>query len=729
MSSADPPPTPTTPIPLNHTSAVLYPGGTSESFRYDDVGRLKARTDRNNQITTNEYDALGRLTRQSVSDGLSSRVLTYDPGGRLASVANGEETLSWTYDAAGGVLSERSTRSGQTVGYSYDGRGRRASLALNGSALVTYGYDDDSRLTSLSGLGASLSFAYDTLHRRTSLLRAGGSATSYTYDALSRLSQIGVSQGASPLWSAGYSYDAADNRLTKTLPELAESYTYDAVSRLVGVGRTGSSSRSSLFGYDAVGNRTSEQEGTNALGASFNERNQLLGTTLGGPLVVRGALSEPGTVTVNGAPARALPGNGFEGTIQALAGTNTFTVEATDLSGNVTTNRYSVEVAGTPASFEYDSNGNLTQKTEGGSVWSYEWNGWNQLVGVVKDGAEVARFTYDPLGRRVGKVAGGVTTSWAYDGADIVQETVNGGTASAATYRYLHGPGIDEPLARQNVGTGAIEYYHADGLGSIVKMTDAAGSVTQSRQYDAWGNLELGADQPGYAFTGREWDPETGLYYYRARYYEPKIGRFISEDPIGFVAGLNFYGYVRNRPTGSRDPSGLWSPGAHNALFVGAFSGRLSQEDIDLLASESRLFDLYTQSSADAYKHAMRADGDSEAVGRIRTQGFIYDTLNQARCAAGAGQNYEAMLLLAHALHTIQDGWSPEHVDREGNPRKWNWWARVQTVLGVGHSPADFLGQEGPDNVTPAIQAGLSRQMNAAYDYVFRTGDIRGVLR
>ncbi|MFN8091783.1 MAG: RHS repeat-associated core domain-containing protein [Vicinamibacteria bacterium] len=98
---------------------------------------------------------------------------------------------------------------------------------------------------------------------------------------------------------------------------------------------------------------------------------------------------------------------------------------------------------------------------------------------------------------------------------------------------------------------------HADGLGSIVATTDAAGNVTSRRQYDTWGNLELGADQPGYAFTGREWDPETGLYYYRARYYDLKLGRFISEDPIGLGGGINSYSYVGNQPVNATDPMGL----------------------------------------------------------------------------------------------------------------------------------------------------------------------------
>jgi RHS repeat-associated protein len=144
-----------------------------------------------------------------------------------------------------------------------------------------------------------------------------------------------------------------------------------------------------------------------------------------------------------------------------------------------------------------------------------------------------------------------VTTSYTYEDADILREI-----RGASSFRYVHGPGIDEPLARED-GAGALSYYHADALGSIVKWTSQAGGVVQEYRHDAWGNMELGASEPGYAFTGREWDPNTGLYYYRARYYDPKAARFASEDPIGFAGGVNFYEYVSGNPVNSTDPLGL----------------------------------------------------------------------------------------------------------------------------------------------------------------------------
>jgi RHS repeat-associated protein len=201
--------------------------------------------------------------------------------------------------------------------------------------------------------------------------------------------------------------------------------------------------------------------------------------------------------------------------------------------------------------FAIDSNGNLTAKTEGSDTWGYEWNARNQLTRVTKNSVEQARFSYDPAGRRVEKVASGVTTSYTYDGEDVLREV-----RGAFTFKYIHGFEMDEPLARED-GSGTLNYYHADGLGSIGKRTNQAGSVVHEYRYDAWGNIETGASEPGQSFTGREWDPETGLYYYRARYYDARNGQFAAEDPVDYRNGVSRYAYVMDRPTDLVDPSGL----------------------------------------------------------------------------------------------------------------------------------------------------------------------------
>lgn len=162
---------------------------------------------------------------------------------------------------------------------------------------------------------------------------------------------------------------------------------------------------------------------------------------------------------------------------------------------------------------------------------------------------EQARFAYDPMGRRVEKVTNGEATSYVNDQTTILRET-----RGASKWLYVHGVGLDEPL--ESSTSAATSYFHADGLGSIVTQTTADGSPTLSRQYDAWGTLEVGAGAPGYSFTGREWDSEVGLYHYRARYYDPRMGRFVSEDPVHFRGGLNFYVYADAQPTTVTDPSG-----------------------------------------------------------------------------------------------------------------------------------------------------------------------------
>jgi RHS repeat-associated protein len=246
-----------------------------------------------------------------------------------------------------------------------------------------------------------------------------------------------------------------------------------------------------------------------------------------------------------------MAGNVFETAIQAGLGTNTFTVQATDTSGNTSSKSYEVEVTAAGASYTYDPSGNLTAKTEGADSWTYTWNAENQLTKVEKNGSEIARIAYDPLGRRVERVGGGVTARFTHDGMDVVREV-----RGTSILKYVHGLGIDVPLARED-GTGVLTYYHADGLGSIFRQTSQAGAVVHEYRYDTWGNIDTGRSEPGYAFTGREWDPETALYYYRARYYDPSIGRFISEDPIGLAGGLNLYAYVGNDPTNEFDPDGL----------------------------------------------------------------------------------------------------------------------------------------------------------------------------
>ena len=136
-----------------------------------------------------------------------------------------------------------------------------------------------------------------------------------------------------------------------------------------------------------------------------------------------------------------------------------------------------------------------------------------------------------------------------YDGSNVLQA------------RYTHGPGIDEPIAVTK--GGSTFFYHQDGLGTVTDLTDSAGATAKSYSYAAYGNIvdQTGTlDQP-YTYTGREFDSETGLYYYRERYYDPQASIFLQKDPLGVqTVGPNLYGYVLQNPVRFNDPFGLRPP-------------------------------------------------------------------------------------------------------------------------------------------------------------------------
>ncbi len=186
---------------------------------------------------------------------------------------------------------------------------------------------------------------------------------------------------------------------------------------------------------------------------------------------------------------------------------------------------------------------------------TYGWDFENRLTSVSLPGSGgTVSFKYDPFGRRIYKSSTSGTSVYAFDGDNLIEETNSAGGVVA---RYEQGLNIDEPLVMLRSATTS--YYQADGLGSITSLTNTSGAAAETYSYDSFGNIlaTTGSLTNSFKYTGREFDTETSLYYYRARYYDQAIGRFINEDPLRFGGSQDFYAYVDNRPTISVVPLGL----------------------------------------------------------------------------------------------------------------------------------------------------------------------------
>ncbi len=223
-----------------------------------------------------------------------------------------------------------------------------------------------------------------------------------------------------------------------------------------------------------------------------------------------------------------------------------------------------------PASFSFDQEGQITSKTDANGITSYQWDARGRLKQVALPNGQTVGYGYDALGRRSSRTANGVTTNFLYDGADVAVDRENG----VSKVEYLNGAGVDEKLRQTDIGIASY-YFLQDHLGSTSALTNSSGGlIGQPFQYEAFG-ASTSSSLTRYGYTGRELDSLTGLMHYRARWYDPQQGRFLSEDPIGFEGGLNLYGYVGNSPLMYADPSGqiafLPILAAAGASFIAGF--------------------------------------------------------------------------------------------------------------------------------------------------------------
>ena len=544
---------------LNRVTSTTYADGTSRQASYDVHNNRSQTTGAAGNVVDYTYDGLNRLAAKTITPGAGVSSDTtyedyqYDGLSRVVRVEDDDSVVTASYDSLSNVT--RETLNGQTTAHSHDGLGNKLSCTYPGGRAVSYTYDAASRVKTISdGGGAIASYDYIGPSRPERRDYGNGTRMLIEYDGISNApGDFGVKKVVRTTHSTIATGAVIDDRTytwnptsSKTRrkdiraagPRLTHDYSYDAIERLV---HTAVSNhvpvgvRNTDYGLDGVGNRT---------------------TVAGSP--------DPGVYTMDG----------------------TTPEPADDPMNQYTT---------TPVDSRlYDKNSNLSTINSGLPTqkdMAYDYR--NQMVEVTDAATgQIHTYSYDPFGRRIEKVvdSGGIpqTTRYFYDSWQVVEERDGAGTTQAT---YVYGNYIDEVLTMQR--TGNDYYYHSDDQLNVMAVTDSSGNAVERCEYQDYGEPEFfnaaGTPIAGsaianpYLFTGRRYDAETGLYYYRTRYLDPAAGRFVSGDAIGIwgdAANLgNAFSYVGGNPWSRIDPMGLanergpYSNSMSNMMDAGIVSG------------------------------------------------------------------------------------------------------------------------------------------------------------
>ncbi len=490
-----------------HTTSFYYTtsGGALCSGNASSVCR---RTDGRNITTTYTYDALNRLTGMSYSDGSTPSVtysydqtsyngLTITNGlGRRTGMSDGSGTTSWSYDLNGNILTEKRTISGITK-------------------TISYAYNQDNSLKSLIyPSGRVINFTVNNAERTTSAIDSNG--TQYAIAPSSGAMYAPTGALSSAVYGKGGSFTG-----------LTESRSYNNRLQITGItaSSTGGTALNLALGFTNANHANNNGEITSVTNNVDTGRSQNF---------VYDDLSR-----LTSALSQAISGPDCWGqsfTLDAVANLTAVTVsQCSSYSFNAAVNGNNQFSTG----YTYDGAGNLTNDAS----YTYTYNAENEITS-----ANGVTYTYDGNGIRVKKSNG--TLYWRAIGGSVIAETNLSGT-NVNEYVFFGG----RRVARRDSG-GSLYYYQVDHLGSTRAITNSSGTPCYDADYTPFGQelAHTNSCAQNYKFAGYERDSETGLDYAINRYYNSRIGRFMSADPLG---STNRYAYALNNPLSLVDPLGL----------------------------------------------------------------------------------------------------------------------------------------------------------------------------
>lgn len=469
---------------LNRQTRTDYVDGVSEFYDYDANGNRSLLIDGKGQTFAYQFDALNRqLGADYPGSGLAGELLRigyqYDPNNNPESITEqhrGESdrvTLNRydAFDRVEGVIDGQA----KELRYGFDANGNRTSVRDPDGLSTRYGYDALNRVKSVVSSAGSTAYAYDRSSRKTRVSYPNGSRADSRYDGLGRLEQLSNSQNGAQVSLFGYRYDGNGNRLQQTesngQAEELTTYAYDDLDRLTEVAYP---EQTVSYGYDAAYNRTSERSEE------------------------QGALSSDKTLVYDNR-------NRLEAITDHL-----------DPAASV--------------GYSYDGNGNQIGKDTATASTGFVYDARDKLASIEQTQAGVTtslgQFRYDHQGLRIEKTTDSGTVGYVYDDQSVLTQFDENGETLA---KYDYGAEQLLSLAHRDQGR---QFYLFDALGSVSNLTRSDGSIQARYQYDAWGKLrkQSGDSWNSFAFTGHERDKESGLYYFKARFYDPDTGRFLSQD-------------------------------------------------------------------------------------------------------------------------------------------------------------------------------------------------------
>lgn len=511
-------------------SKITNNEGQEESFFYDSNEKLIRKVNKDGTFVNFSYDLKGRMISRSSTSG--SNVFSYDKDDLLIFASNSETAVTMNHDEHGRLIQTESSHVPGKLVITYDERGLRKTLnyVINNHSIlsVVYSYNEKKLLSGMSanlgGREVSWQRYWDELGRPETDILSNGLKVQRSFDATGRLTYLSNEYAdGNPLSRFELSYNPAGTikEISKTFIRPDQStpgqyllqYQFDDLDRLVYASTDGN------FSYDIMGNQTNR-------GQVHNSLNQLL---------------EDDEYT-----------------------------------------------------YSYTTNGQLAQKVSKitGEKTEYLWNVEGKIIQTIlmrADNSLKAQIVnkYDPFYRRIARSSINNEKRYVYDNENIIIELRGNNSIEAI---YLHGPGVDEPIAmvRDMNENGSFEnselfFYSRDHLNSIHDLTDYQGRPVQRYNYSAYGETKIektSTEQNAklvknpFAYTGREWEEETGDYYHRWRIRDPRSSRWLSPDPLGLKAGdSNLYRYVFNNPLKYNDPYGELAVEGALAFCVVAFVG------------------------------------------------------------------------------------------------------------------------------------------------------------